>query len=115
VDRFGHRLPADCIAFGERYVERHSRFITRHHGPKASGHGDFRGENILFRRGRATIVDWQTTAASNALMEAAYSTWCGAERWRRNRGVCGRERELEGYSERLDDRLAGGRRAQGGT
>jgi hypothetical protein len=72
VDRFGHDLSGDCIAFGERYVQNHSHFVTRFKGEKTLVHGDFRSENILFTADTATIVDWQTVGESSALTDAAY-------------------------------------------
>jgi hypothetical protein len=72
VDRFGHGLSAQCIAFGERYVARHVHFVTRYQGKKTLIHGDFRCENVLFGDDAATTVDWQTVAESSALTDAAY-------------------------------------------
>ncbi len=72
VDRFGHGLSKEAIAFGERYVRGHRHFVTRFSGPKTLAHGDFRSENLLFGAGRAATVDWQTTGQSSALTDAAY-------------------------------------------
>lgn len=72
VDRFGHGLSAECIAFGERYLERHRHFVSRFKGPKTLIHGDFRCENILFGRQEAATVDWQTVGESSVLTDAAY-------------------------------------------
>ena len=72
LDRFGHALSPECIAFGERYVGSHAHFVTRYQGPKTLVHGDFRSENILFHEDLAATVDWQTTCESSALADAAY-------------------------------------------
>ncbi len=72
VDRFGHGLSPECIAFGEFYVERHKQFVTRFAGKTTLVHGDFRCENILFNNDYATVVDWQTVGESSALTDAAY-------------------------------------------
>lgn len=72
VDRFGHGMNAEAIAFGERYVRGHRHFANRFQGPKTLAHGDFRSENILFTDDSATIVDWQTTGESSALTDASY-------------------------------------------
>ena len=72
VDRFGHDLTPEAIAFGERYVRGHLHFVNRYQGPKTLVHGDFRNENILFGNGSATTVDWQTTSESTVLTDAAY-------------------------------------------
>jgi hypothetical protein len=72
VDRFGHGLSSECIAFAELYVDRHLHFVTRFQGEKTLVHGDFRCENILFGPDSATVVDWQTVGESSALTDAAY-------------------------------------------
>lgn len=72
VDRFGHAISPQCEAFGEQYVARHGRFVSRYAGPKTLVHGDFRSENILFHGDQATTVDWQTTSEACALTDAAY-------------------------------------------
>ncbi|MDG2047696.1 MAG: phosphotransferase [Halioglobus sp.] len=72
VDRFGHGLTPQCIAFGEHYVDNVCHFFTRYQGPKTLIHGDFRSENILFTSDQAAIVDWQTVSESSVLADAAY-------------------------------------------
>jgi hypothetical protein len=72
VDRFGHGLTAECIAFGERYAHNHSHFICRYQGPKTLVHGDFRSENMLFNGEIITTVDWQTVCESSPMADAAY-------------------------------------------
>lgn len=72
VDRFGHGMSEEMIAFGERYVRNHVHFVNRFKGPKTVVHGDFRSENILFGPQGATTVDWQTVSESSVLTDAAY-------------------------------------------
>jgi hypothetical protein len=72
VDRFGHGLMPDAIAFGELYIANQMRFVQRFDGPKTVAHGDLRSENVLFGEGAATVVDWQTVIESSALADAAY-------------------------------------------
>lgn len=72
LDRFGHGLSSEAIAFGERYVRGHAHFVTRLQGPKTLVHGDFRSENILFAPDAAVTVDWQTSGESSVLADAAY-------------------------------------------
>lgn len=72
VDRFGHGLSSECLAFGECYVENHLQFVTRFTGTKTLVHGDFRCENLLYSGTVATVVDWQTVGESSALTDAAY-------------------------------------------
>lgn len=72
LDRFGHGLSPDAIAFGERYVANHVHFVNRFKGPKTVVHGDLRSENVLFGPAGATTVDWQTVSESSALTDVAY-------------------------------------------
>ncbi|NND66955.1 MAG: phosphotransferase [Halioglobus sp.] len=72
VDRYGHGMSREMIAFGERYVRNHRHFVTRFDGPRTLAHGDFRSENILYGDGVATTVDWQTPGESSALTDASY-------------------------------------------
>lgn len=72
LDRFGHGLAPECVAFGERYVQRTAYSMQRFQGPRTLVHGDFRSENILFTEDQATIVDWQTTGLSSVMTDAAY-------------------------------------------
>ncbi len=72
IDRYGHGISDECRAFGEHYVQNHSRFVSRFQGPKTLAHGDLRSENILFYGDTATVVDWQTMAESSAVTDAAY-------------------------------------------
>ena len=72
LDRFGHRLTADSVAFGERYVANHALVTTGYEGANTIVHGDFRSENILFRGDTATTVDWQTVREDSPLTDIAY-------------------------------------------
>ena len=72
VDRFGHCLSGDSLAFGEHYVAHHAKAITGYEGKTTLVHGDFRSENILFTGGTATTVDWQTVSESSPLTDIAY-------------------------------------------
>ncbi len=73
VDRFGHGLSADSLAFGEAYVASHAAWASRYDGVRTLVHGDFRSENLLFNdSGRTTAVDWQTISESCGLADVAY-------------------------------------------
>ncbi|MBE9540469.1 MAG: phosphotransferase [Proteobacteria bacterium] len=73
VERFGHGLSEECIAFGHNYVAHHARWLAHYTGPKTLIHGDFRSENMLFsEHGRVATVDWQTLTESCALADVAY-------------------------------------------
>ena len=73
LQRFGHGLNEQCIAFGDDYVANHARWMAHYTGTKTLIHGDFRSENILFcENERATTVDWQTLTESCGLADTAY-------------------------------------------
>lgn len=72
LQRFGDQLAPECIAFGDRYVDNHCKYVSRFQGPKTLVHGDFRSENILFDGDRACTVDWQTLCESSPLTDLAY-------------------------------------------
>lgn len=72
LERFGHGLNAECIAFIENYIQNHCKFIMLDAGPKTLVHGDFRSENILFHNDTACTVDWQTVCQSSPLADLAY-------------------------------------------
>ena len=73
VERFGHGLSAECIAFGGDYVANHGRWVAHYTGPKTLIHSDFRSENMLFsEHDRVATVDWQTLTESCALADVAY-------------------------------------------
>lgn len=70
--RFGHGLNEECIAFGDHFVDRVTRYVTCYDGPRTLIHGDLRSENLLFLDATATAVDWQTVSESSPLTDAAY-------------------------------------------
>ena len=72
LERFGHGISKESQAFGDLYVENHTRFATRFEGPRTLVHGDFRSENILFDGDQACTVDWQTTSEASPLTDLAY-------------------------------------------
>jgi hypothetical protein len=72
LERFGHDLSEECIAFGDLYVANHCKFVTQDHGPRTLVHGDYRSENILFHEAQACTVDWQTISESSPLTDLAY-------------------------------------------
>ncbi|MCX2981707.1 DUF1679 domain-containing protein [Halieaceae bacterium IMCC14734] len=72
LDRFGHGISAECVQFGERFIESYTHFVNRYQGAKTLAHGDFRCENILFNGDTAIIVDWQTPSHTSVMTDAAY-------------------------------------------
>lgn len=73
IERFGHGLNEECIAFGSEYVLNHVNWSCHYTGPKTLIHADFRTENLLFGPdGITTTVDWQTLTESCGLADVAY-------------------------------------------
>ena len=73
VERFGHGLSDECIAFGDDYVANHASWVGHYTGIKTLSHGDFRSENMLFsENNRVATVDWQTLSESCCLADVAY-------------------------------------------
>ncbi|MFK8021838.1 MAG: phosphotransferase [Pseudomonadales bacterium] len=99
VDRFGHGLSPEAVAFGERYAANYAHFISRFQGPKTVAHGDYRSENILFSPTASTTVDWQTPCESSALTDAAYFLGGSVETANRRDWE---QKLIEQYSEQLD-------------
>ena len=99
VDRFGHGLSPEAIAFGERHASNYAHFVSRFQGLKTVAHGDYRSENILFSATASTTVDWQTPCESSALTDAAYFLGGSVDTTNRRDW----ERTLiDNYSEQLD-------------
>ena len=65
-------MSAECVQFGERFIESYTHFVNRYQGAKTLAHGDFRCENILFNGDAAITVDWQTPSYSSVMTDAAY-------------------------------------------
>ena len=72
IERFGSRLNAQCLAFGEHYIHRHAQWVASYRGESTLIHGDFRAENLLFTDSAVATVDWQTLAESFGLCDVAY-------------------------------------------
>jgi aminoglycoside phosphotransferase (APT) family kinase protein len=61
LERFGPRLDATTTALVERLAPLAASYPERAWvGPLVVAHGDYRLDNLLFRGGRATIIDWQS-------------------------------------------------------
>lgn len=61
LERFGPRLDAATTALVERLAPLAASYPERAWvGPLVVAHGDYRLDNLLFRDGAATIIDWQS-------------------------------------------------------
>lgn len=72
LDRFGHALAPEHVALFEAVVPRAGDWVRSWAGPRVVQHGDLRSDNVLFRDGRATLVDFQTVRLGPAGVDPAY-------------------------------------------
>lgn len=76
VERFGHAMPAEGIALGERFVNGFAAFALAYDGPRTLVHADYRLENMLFGNQRGgpaiAVVDWQSCSYGCGLADVAY-------------------------------------------
>lgn len=80
-ERYADSLEPELMAVCEGFAELAPRWFRRDFARDAIVHGDFRLDNMLFDiRGGAepiAILDWQTVAASDPLMDVGYFLGCG--------------------------------------
>jgi aminoglycoside/choline kinase family phosphotransferase len=70
-DRYADRLDDDVIAMTERAVP----VVTRHALPAQGAtiiHNDFRCDNLMFGGPRVWVLDWQTVAIGDGLLDVSY-------------------------------------------
>lgn len=75
-ERYAGSLEPEFMAICEELNEAKEHWFGREGGPKSIVHGDFRLDNMLFDiKGGAeeiAVLDWQTVAAGNPLMDIGY-------------------------------------------
>ena len=75
-ERYADSLEPEFMAICEELNEAKDHWFGRESGPKAIIHGDFRLDNMLFDiKGGAediAVLDWQTVAAGNPLLDIGY-------------------------------------------
>ncbi len=75
-ERYAGSLEPEFMAICEELNEAREHWFGREGGPKSIVHGDFRLDNMLFDiKGGAeeiAVLDWQTVAAGNPLMDIGY-------------------------------------------
>ncbi|MBN8483492.1 MAG: phosphotransferase [Sphingomonadales bacterium] len=75
-ERYADSLEPEFMAICEELNEAKDHWFGREGGPKSIVHGDFRLDNMLFDiKGGAeeiAVLDWQTVAAGNPLMDIGY-------------------------------------------
>jgi Phosphotransferase enzyme family len=70
--RYGDRLLPEVAALVDRFTPHVARYLSERPGPRTVAHGDFRADNLMFRGGRVTVVDWQTVANEPGVTDLAY-------------------------------------------
>ncbi|HQV02834.1 MULTISPECIES: phosphotransferase [unclassified Novosphingobium] len=75
-ERYGELLEPEFMALCEELNEGRDQWFGRQGGPRSIIHGDFRLDNMLFDiKGGAeeiAVLDWQTVAAGNPLLDIGY-------------------------------------------
>ncbi len=75
-ERYADTLEPEFMAICEELNEAKDQWFGRDGGPKAIVHGDFRLDNMLFDIKGGTeeiaVLDWQTVAAGNPLLDIGY-------------------------------------------
>ncbi|MCK9248391.1 MAG: phosphotransferase [Solirubrobacteraceae bacterium] len=72
LDRYGDRIAPEHQEVCRRFVAVADAWTAARRPPMGLVHGDFRLDNLLFRDGACTVVDWQTMAWGPAMTDAAY-------------------------------------------
>jgi hypothetical protein len=74
LERFGGELPARCLRWCERFVERIPEWIATHYDePVTLTHGDFRLDNLFFLDdGSVAVIDWQLCMRSPGQADVVY-------------------------------------------
>jgi hypothetical protein len=70
-DRYADRLDDDVIAMSERAIPKAARGASPQQGATII-HNDFRCDNLMFGGPRVWVLDWQTVAIGDALLDVSY-------------------------------------------
>ncbi len=70
-DRYGDRLDDDVIEVTERAVPKATRGVPPARGATVI-HNDFRCDNLMFGGPRVWVLDWQTVAIGDGLLDVSY-------------------------------------------
>jgi aminoglycoside/choline kinase family phosphotransferase len=69
---YGSRLPADIVAFGDRFVERSGEILDGLMGPDTLVHSDFRADNLLFDGDTPMLLDFQMLSVGCGMVDFGF-------------------------------------------
>lgn len=75
-ERYGERIPADCVEIGEAITRNYEFFKDGYDGPKCLTHNDFRPDNMMFGTAEGgypvAVVDWQSIGYGCCMADVSY-------------------------------------------
>jgi hypothetical protein len=75
-DRYGARIPAECIRIGEKLTLNFDRFRLGYEGPRGLTHNDFRPDNMMYGTAEGgypvAVVDWQSLGYGCCMADVSY-------------------------------------------
>ncbi|MBO6633235.1 phosphotransferase [Parvibaculum sp.] len=87
-ERYGERIPADCIEIGEAITRNYEFFKDGYDGPKCLTHNDFRPDNMMFSTAEGgypiAVVDWQSVGYGCCMADVSYFLSGALKREERN-------------------------------
>jgi hypothetical protein len=87
-ERYGERIPADCIEIGEAITRNYEFFKDGYDGPKCLTHNDFRPDNMMFGTAEGgypiAVVDWQSVGYGCCMADVSYFLSGALKREERN-------------------------------
>lgn len=101
-DRYGERIPADCIEIGEAITRNMHHYRHGYDGPRCLIHMDFRPDNMMFGTAAGgyplAVVDWQSLGLGCGMHDVSYFLGGALKREERRR----HEKDLlKGYLSKL--------------
>lgn len=108
-DRYGERIPADCVEIGEAITRNYNYFKKGYKGPRCLTHNDFRPDNMMFGTAaggyKLAVVDWQSIGYGCCMADVSYFMSGALKREERQ----AHEKELlTSYHRRLQELGVGG-------
>ena len=74
-ERYGSRIPADCMEIGEALMRNYGHFKA-YDGPRCLTHNDFRPDNMMFGTAQGgypvSVVDWQSIGYGCCMADVSY-------------------------------------------
>lgn len=108
-DRYGARIPADCIEIGEAITRNYDYFKKGYRGPRCLIHNDFRPDNMMFGTAEGgypvAVVDWQSIGFGCCMADVSYFMSGALKREER---LAHEKDLLTGYHRTLEERGVAG-------